>query len=78
VTAHDFEHESPGVRACSGADIVDGLADTVKSRRCADSQIGHGHIIVNRADQTSDPQMSIEIEVLLCNQTYNMVIFLAS
>jgi hypothetical protein len=55
VTAHDFEHESPGVGACSGADVIYGLADTVKGRRCADSQIGHGHIIVNGADQTDDP-----------------------
>jgi len=75
VTAHYLEHESSGVGARSGADIVYGLADTVKGRRCADSQIGHGHVIVNGADQTDDLQMSIEIEMLLCNQAYNVVIF---
>jgi hypothetical protein len=46
MSPHNFKHECARVRDSGGMDVVDSLADSVHGSWGADSQIGHGHIII--------------------------------
>ena len=53
--------------------VVDGLADSMQRSWRADSQIGHGHIIVDRSNEPDDPEMPVSRNLFIGD-----AIFLAS
>ena len=45
--------------------VVDGLTDSMKRSRCADGQIGHGHVIIDRSNEPHDLEMSVSRNLLI-------------
>ena len=39
--------------------IVDGLTNAVQRGWCADCEIGHGHVIVYRSNESHNPEMPV-------------------
>ena len=46
-------------------DVVNSLADSVHGSWGADSQIGHGHIIIYRSNEPHDPEVSMACDLLI-------------
>jgi len=54
---HDFEHECSRVRDSGGMYVVDSFADPVQCGRRADCEIGHGHVVIYRSDESHNPEV---------------------
>ena len=54
MSAHYLKHERSLVRGGGGVDAVDGFADSMQRGRSANRQVGHGHIVIDRPDETDD------------------------
>ena len=69
VSTHNLYDERPRVRECGGVDVINGFADSVKSCRSTNCQIGHAHVIVDRPDKASDLEMRVSFSLRLCDST---------
>lgn len=54
VSAHDLEHERSLVGSGSGVDTIDSFADSMQRGRSTNRQIGHGHVVIDRPDESND------------------------
>ena len=54
MSAHYLKYERSLVRGGGRVDAVDGLADSMQRGRSANRQVGHGHIVIDRPDETDD------------------------
>jgi hypothetical protein len=54
MPAHHLKHERSLVRSGGGVDAIDGLADSMQCGRSTNRQVGHGHIVVDRPDESDD------------------------
>ena len=57
MSAHYLKYERSLVRGGGRVDAVDGLADSMQRGRSANRQVGHGHIVIDRPDETDDLEM---------------------
>jgi len=64
VTAHNLNHERPRVRRRRRVDVVNRLANTMEGGQCANGEVGHGHVVVNRANKTDDAESLVVVELL--------------
>ena len=64
---HDFEHECPRVRNSGRMYVIDCLADSVQRRWCADCEIGHGHVIVDRSNESYNSEVPMARDLLIRN-----------
>ena len=72
MATHDFNDEGTRVREGGGFDVVDRLANAVESSWGTNSHVGHGHVIINGADETDDLEMSIGLGQFFRDLTYNL------
>ena len=70
MSAHHLDHERPGMRARSGVDIIDALADAVQGRRGADGHVGEGHVVVDGAYEAYYAQVRVGRGLLWRYQVY--------
>jgi hypothetical protein len=50
--------------------VVDGLADSMQRSRRTDSQIGHGHVIIDRSNEPHDPEVSVSRNLLISDAIF--------
>jgi hypothetical protein len=53
------------MRGNSRMNVVDGLADSMQRSWRADSQIGHGHVIIDRSNEPDDPEVSVSCKLFI-------------
>lgn len=63
MSAHHLQHERPLVGSGRGIDTVYGFADPMQRGGSTNRQIGHGHIVVDRPDESDDFEMAMFINL---------------
>ncbi len=53
------------MRGSGRVNVVDGLADSMQRSRRADSQISHGHVIIDRSNEPHDPEVPVSRDLLI-------------
>ena len=57
MPAHHLKHERSLVGSGGGVNTINGLTDSVQRGRSANSQVGHGHVVIDRPDKSDDLEM---------------------
>ena len=65
MPTHDLENECTGMTEGSRIDVVNGFADTLESCRSANSQVGHGHVVINGTDEADNLEVCVLARLLL-------------
>lgn len=48
---------------CGRIDVVDRFTNALKRSGRADSQVRHGHVVVNRTNEADEPEMHMRLEL---------------
>jgi hypothetical protein len=59
MTTHNFDNKCTRVRICGGVDIINRFANAMQRRRCANSQVREGHVVVDGPNEADDLQVSM-------------------
>lgn len=62
MSTHDLEHKRSLVGSSSGINTIDGFADSMQRGRSTNCQVGHGHVVVDRPDESDD----FKVPMLYC------------
>ena len=59
MSAHYLKYERSLVRGGGRVDAVDGLADSMQRGRSANRQVGHGHIVIDRPNESDNFEVAM-------------------
>ena len=60
MSAHDLEHERSLVGSGSRVDTINSFADSMQRGWSTNSQIGHGHVVIDRPDESHDLKVPMQ------------------
>ena len=59
MPAHHLEDKGSLVGSGGGINTIDGLADSVQRGRSTNRQVGHGHIVIDRPNESDDFEVAM-------------------